>query len=55
MAGVNVECQCGKSVPVEGLKTDLENEDWEPVKVTCSCGERYLVELRMSFLGKKKE
>lgn len=55
MNGISVECQCGESVPVREIKTELWNEDWSPVTVTCKCGERYKVELHMSFLGKKKD
>jgi hypothetical protein len=51
---INVECECGKSIPVEKIETDLMNEDYTPVTVQCECGERYEVSLHMSFLGKDK-
>ncbi len=54
MHQIEVECICGRSVPVEGIETTLMNEDYKPVEVTCKCGERYRVKLHMDILGKKK-
>jgi hypothetical protein len=52
MRQIEVDCNCGRMVPVEGIETTLSNEDFTPVKVTCKCGEQYEVSLRMSILGK---
>lgn len=53
LRGLTVECVCGESVSVEGLKDELHDEDVFYSDVKCKCGERYRVRLGMDILGKE--